>query len=272
LQTNSRIARPRVTRGAAPRGSRATYVYCVIANRTAPAVRRGLKRLPHAGPVRAVAVDRGLWLIVSGVPLGQYGEAPLAARLSDLDWVSRVAVAHERVVESFAIATAVLPMKLFTIFSSDDRAIAHIEGVRSSVDALIARVARHDEWGVRVLFSPEQGARSGTAKKDTPTGIGYLRRKKAQRDQSVERTERASGVVAALYDGLAQRASHARRRTSSELPAAGGALLLDAALLVPRARAAQFRSAVAREARALADLGYRVSLTGPWPPYSFLND
>ena len=44
----------------------------------------------------------------------------------DVDWVANAAVAHEVVVEHFARRTGstVLPMKLFTMFSSVERAVA----------------------------------------------------------------------------------------------------------------------------------------------------
>jgi hypothetical protein len=75
-----------------------------------------------------------------------------------------------------------------------------------------------------------------------------------------------------LYDRLAAKARLAKRRTGSELPIQGGPLLLDAAFLVPHSRDTGFRSTVTREARALERLGYHVTCTGPWPPYSFIQD
>ena len=78
--------------------------------------------------------------------------------------------------------------------------------------------------------------------------------------------------MAALYDRLGARSRLARRRTASELPVEGGPLLLDAAFLVPRARGTSFRALVAREARRLGRLGYNVTLSGPWPPYTFVKD
>jgi hypothetical protein len=56
------------------------------------------------------------------------------------------------------------------------------------------------------------------------------------------------------------------------LPAQGGPLLLDAAFLVPRARGSAFGKRVAREARTLARQGYDLTITGPWPPYTFVQD
>ena len=52
----------------------------------------------------------------------------------------------------------------------------------------------------------------------------------------------------------------------------GGPLLLDAAFLVPASRSARFRSLAAREARTLDREGYLVTLSGPWPAYSFVQD
>jgi hypothetical protein len=51
-----------------------------------------------------------------------------------------------------------------------------------------------------------------------------------------------------------------------------GPLLLDAAFLVRRRKSAGFRRTVAQRAQELAPQGYRVSITGPWPPYSFMQD
>jgi len=45
-----------------------------------------------------------------------------------------------------------------------------------------------------------------------------------------------------------------------------------AAFLVPRSRARSFQSLMAREAKSLGRHGYGVTLTGPWPPYSFVQD
>jgi hypothetical protein len=268
-------------------------VYCVVANRQPPRLTRVPAGLPGTGRVRLLALDNGgagtrqadgrssrphLYLVVADAPLSRYGEAAIQRGLSDLDWVSRAAVAHESVIESFIDATAVLPMKLFTIFNTDERALAHIRADRARIDALAKRLANHSEWGVRILLDRARAvaaaapARGGKGpRKAAASGLAYLSLKKAQRDASMELAERARAVVAALYDRLAARSRLARRRTVGELPAAAGPLLLDAAFLVPRSRSKTFRGAAAREARALARDGYVLTLTGPWPPYTFIE-
>jgi Gas vesicle synthesis protein GvpL/GvpF len=273
----------------------ATYVYCLIAASRRPVLKRARRGLPGTGPVRLLEVaeesdprrprPRGKsaagalkrWLAVSDAPLRLYGEDVINRRLSDLDWISRAAVAHEAVVESFIEQPAVLPMKLFTIFINDDRALAHVRGERRRIAAALDRVAGHHEWGVRVMLDADVArmprAASGTReRRPVSSGAGYLTAKKAQRDHAIELAGHAQQIVAGLYDRLDRLAARSKRRAASELPAGPGALLLDAAFLVPRERSGRFTKTMARETGALAHPGYRVTLSGPWPPYSFVEE
>jgi gas vesicle protein GvpL/GvpF len=251
------------------------YVYCVIASSRRPRLPRVPRGLPGTGPVRVLDARGGLHIVVADAPLSEYGEAAIAHGLANLEWVSRAAMAHERVVESFLSADAVLPMKLFTIFTNEERALAHVREERKRLDTLVRRVSGHDEWSIRVVL--DRGRAERAAPKSAPssggrTGVAYLARKKARRDAARELAERAQATVADLYDHLSARAKLAKRRTASELPAQGGSLLLDAAFLVPRRRTASFKTLAGREAKAMARHGYGVTLTGPWPPYSFVQD
>ena len=257
--------------------SAGTYVYCVVAADKRPRLTRVPAGLPGTGRVRLLDVEPNLFVAVADAPLDRYGEAAINRGLGDLDWVSRAAIAHEAVVESFVGETAVLPMKLFTIFMSDDRVLAHVRGDRQRIAAVVRRVANHQEWGVRVVLDRARAQASPhRAKAARPraaaSGLAYLAEKKAQRDRAAELATSARQTVADLFDRLSARARDARRRTASELPMEGGPLLLDAAFLVPRGRAAAFQTLTAREAKALERQGYGLTVTGPWPPYTFVQD
>jgi hypothetical protein len=170
--------------------------------------------VPGAGPVRLLDVAPGLFIAVADLPLDRYSEAAINTGLADLDWVSRVAVAHEAVVESFIASTAVLPMKLFTIFTTDERARAHVRSQSARIATLVKRVANHHEWGVRVILDRAPAA-AARPKKKAParaaTGVSYLAQKKAHRDASKELASRARETVAGLFDRLAARAGDAKR-------------------------------------------------------------
>ena len=262
--------------------STGTYVYCLVASARRPSLARVPAGLPGLGRPRVLDVDvRGngtalsRYLIVADAPLNRYGEDVINRRLSDLEWVAQAAVAHEAVIESFVKAPAVLPMKLFTIFSSDERAVDHMRADARRIDAVIRRVANRLEWGVRVVLT---AAAAAAARTRTPSqggsvtsGKSFLMRKKAHRDASRELSLHARDTMEVLYERLAGKAADAKRRTSAELPVKAGPLLLDAAFLVPVSKSTHFRAAVQREARTLGRSGYHVTLTGPWPPYTFVQ-
>ena len=121
---------------------------------------------------RPLEVEKRLWLIVSTVPASEYGEAAVERGLQNMDWVGRRALAHEAVVERFLAARAVLPMQLFTMFTSDDRAIEHVTGDRARIVKILARVERKVERGVRLTWD-EQAARNAVERTHAaPAGRG----------------------------------------------------------------------------------------------------
>jgi len=250
-------------------GSTATYVYCAVRASGTPRMERAPSGLPGIGKPRPVDAGDGLWLVVGNAPLPQYGEASIARGLQDLDWVTRCAIAHESVVERWIRAQAVVPMKLFTIFESDERALAYVRQQRRKLDRIIRRVAGRCEWGVRIRLGslpvPERRARRATS------GTGYLAAKKRIRDSAQEQGTRGQSRANAAFAALSSRAAEARRHS----PPAGGQvpsrLLLDAAFLVATDRVAPFQAAARRLARELKGDGFGLELTGPWPPYNFIE-
>ncbi len=251
-----------------------TYLYCVIAAPAPPRVARAPRGLPGLRAPRALEIDRGLYAIVADAPRRRYNEDAVNQGLADLDWVARAAVAHEAVVEHFFDARAVLPATLLTLFESDERAIAHLRRQRSRLKAAARRVGGQVEWGVRMLFDPARAPGSADPARGGVrlTGAAYLRAKRVRQHARNRLTATARQAAARTFARLARKARAARKRVRATPASAEGTLLLDAAFLVPRSRERVFRSMAAREAESLARDGYVLTLTGPWPPYSFVRN
>jgi hypothetical protein len=258
----------------------ATYVYCVVRATAPPAADGAPPGLPDASPVRTLALpgadgDHPLWAVVADVPLPQYGAEEIERRLSELSWVSACAMAHEGVVEHFAARSSAVPMKLFTLFSNEDRATADLAARRDELERVLARVAGHVEWGLRVRFDAEKARRQAAAPgKDagspSPSGTDFLQRKQRERAGARAWASGAATAAEKTYEALTGQAREARRRNLAGASEAG--LLLDAAFLVPQAEMEAFEKAVAAEAETLAAACCDVTLTGPWPPYNFVDE
>jgi hypothetical protein len=256
--------------------SEATYLYGLARSPGRPPVAGSPPGPPGLSGTRALDVGGGLWLLVASAPLPDYGSAEIERRLSDLSWVSDRALAHEAVIEHFTRSGAVLPMKLFTLFASDERALAHIRERRERLDRVLDRVDGRVEWGVRIRLDDVRAREvlAAEAQVSGPqnSGKAFLLRKKLEQDASRELAARLRSEMDTAFAELAAEASEAVRRQPVASPESGGRLLLDAAFLVPQARSAEFETAVERCASRLAPQGCDVTLTGPWPPYNFIEE
>jgi hypothetical protein len=270
-----------------------SYVFCLVRGARRPVVRDVRDGMPGGSGLRAIEVGDQLWAIVETVREADYGEGALARGLQNLDWVGERAVAHERVIERYLSAPAILPMQLFSMFTSDDRVVEHVRTDRRRVARILKRIDRKVEWGLRLTWD-EKAARENIDRKHADPkgprrraeaakagadlsgprarqGSAYLARKRDILE--VNRAQLAEARVEAgrLYKAISREATEALRRTSLERAAPGSRLLLDAAFLVPAAKAAAFRASLRKHTRGLHGSGVAVSLTGPWPPYNFIE-
>jgi len=258
-----------------PSSPNAVYVYCLVAAPRPLARVRPLRGLPGGTRPIVSPAGTGLFMVSSEVPLSVYGPPHLAEHLGDLDWVSQVAVAHERVVELFARTPSItlVPMKMFTMFSTFEKAVANIQVRRRAIDEVITRVAGCEEWGVRVSRLPAGAAapREARGAHSTPSrsGTAFLTARKAARDQVVSSRQRSQEAAVSAVAALRRLARDVRRRDSTTEPGSNPPLV-EAAFLVATPARTRFKSAARRQAVECAAAGAALVLTGPWPAYNFV--
>jgi hypothetical protein len=242
------------------------YVYCAVEGRpeALPAV-----GMPDGGAPRTLPLQGAVSLIVSDVPAVLYNPSSLEPKLADLDWVAAAGAAHHAVVDALAEAGfVVLPFRLFTIFSHEGTALDTLSGALPAMARAFDRVRGRQEWVLRI-GKPDPVRPPGTPASDAPasTGTGFLRAKAEARREALARVRRVQHDALTSFEALAKLADAATSRPVD--PA--GSLLCDGALLVPPSRVEAVREALTRSAERLLQEGCPVSLTGPWPPYSFAS-
>jgi hypothetical protein len=250
----------------------ATYLYCVVRSARRPSAARVPDGVPGGERPGFVTLGDELWLVVSQVPLGIYGPEKLEPALRDLEWVSTVAVAHEAVVEHFtrASSAAVVPMKLFTMFSTVERAVEEMRPRRAEIAQVLKRISGCEEWGIRVTRMPSRVTASSAGVRRITSGAAFLAAKKAVRDQTYEAARLAAEAAEDAFAALALVAREARRR--DDVPSAAKTPpLLDAAFLVPARSRARFHGTAKKLAETCSSAGAEMTLSGPWPAYNFIQ-
>jgi hypothetical protein len=103
------------------------------------------------------------------------------------------------------------------------------------------------------------------------SGRNYLLAKQKQHVAALASSRLTRQRTTGIVSELSAIARDVRQRPLTTAATRGSRLLLDAAFLVPRSKEKRFCTAVARQTRKLAPEGYAVHLSGPWPPYSFVE-
>jgi hypothetical protein len=247
------------------------YAYCVVSETAPPDLAALPPGMPGATRPRLIELAPRRFLVVADAPEEKYGEQAIERGLHDMAWVSACALAHEQVIEHFLGSKALLPMKLFTVFSSEAAATAAMKRGARRTAKLLDKLAGHIECGVRVRFlAPPAESAPPAASTLSGSGRAFLEAKKQSHDARRTALATASQAAAALRAALDGPAAETRALEPPEGVVPGG-LLLDAAYLVPKDGVAAFESVLAQHGPKLQALGCEVILTGPWPAYHFLD-
>jgi hypothetical protein len=256
----------------------ALWTYCVLRTEVpTPAQLTGV----HDAAVTRVE-SGALAALVSTVPLAEFGAEPLRANLNDLEWLERVARAHEHVLDATLAGGTLVPLRLCTIYESEDSVSHMLERERDPLLEALERLEGHQEWGVKLLVDRAQ--LEDEARRISPDvpgleaeleglsgGGAYMLRRRLERHVREVADRLAAEVADDLHGRFEALAADAVTLPAQnrELSGHAGDMLVNAAYLVDADRAERL-AALARELEEVhRPVGAHVELTGPWPPYNF---
>ncbi|MGA5420076.1 GvpL/GvpF family gas vesicle protein [Streptomyces lavendulocolor] len=206
--------------------------------------------------------------VTGAVAPEDFDEAPLRARLEDLDWLADTARAHDAVIAALSTVTCPLPLRLATVCRDDSGVRRLLEDGHDRFVRALERLDGRVEWGVKVYAEPAAEEEAGPAAAGSgSSGRDYLRRRLHARRSREGDWERADALCRRLHGELSRHAEAGtvHRPQDARLSGVPGVNVLNAAYLVDRERSEEFVELV----EAASEPGVRVELTGPWAPYSF---
>jgi hypothetical protein len=252
----------------------ALYVYGIVPGGTPPGLFAAVEGIDEGGPVQLVLGD-DVAAIASTVRLADFEEDALEQNLRDPAWLEQKARAHDSVLAAAVGRVAVLPLRFGAIYRGEDHVRTMLSD-RSELAAELARLEGLQELGVKafidtaVLRKRLRAAREVDGAQDS--GRAYLQRKLLEREFEDELLSFAATCADRSHETLAAAAADARVSPTQAPEIAGGDMILNGAYLVPFGGEEKLRDAVAAlEARYGAD-GVSYELTGPWPPYNFVDE
>ena len=233
----------------------------------------GAQRGIGGAPLRPVERE-GLVMLVSEVDLDDFGEEGLRRNLEDLAWLESVALAHDEVARFAADRGPTAPLRLATVFLTEDSVRAQLAEWHSEAERALDRIEGRTEWSVKAFADPAaRRAPEGGEPETAGVGAGkaYLLQRRAatqRREQSAQEDATIAEQLHAELDGLA---TLSRRLAPQDKRLSGyeGVMILNGTYLLDSAQVEPFREAAAELGRRHAHV--RIEVGGPWPPYSFAS-
>ena len=249
------------------RRSTAIYLYC-ITDGGSVAASAGLHPLR---PVYSI-VHEELAAVVSEVPLEEFGEEALPARLEDACWLEREVRAHEAVIESVLARQTVLPMRFCTIFRTGARVRSLLRSRRQEFLDALTRVRGKEEWEVKLCLEPSARAGPPAAEDErgsASSGAQYLMRKREERRIGQEAMAGLQQDAGRSLEALAGCVEAIQLKPVGSPSPDQPRVVWDAVCLVAKVRFQSLRQRVEALETEVSGRGLRFELIGPWPPYHF---
>jgi hypothetical protein len=241
--------------------SEVVWVYAVAAHLD-PGQLSGLTGV-GGEPVRAVA-EAGLSAVVGSVDAAAFGDSSFPNLLADVASIETIGRAHHQVVASVGSDGPVVPLRLATVYPDDVVVRALLAAHRADLAELLQSFSGTQEWGMKVYLEPADGEARGGPGAAAPAEQGGP-------PGQEPRWQQAEACAAEIDRALSGMAIAARRHPTPYLRISGGDgwMLLNGVYLLDAARAAEF-AAIAQSLIG-EHAALRAEVTGPWPPYSFVD-
>jgi len=240
------------------------YAVCVTLDDAHLAAARGVD-----GETLRTVGSAGLTAVVGSVDLESFGEEGLRRNLNNLGRLESIVRAHHAVIETVNRLGPTVPARLPAVYDDDARVRTMLEERRPALADAVDRVAGRQEWGVKAYAVPSTAPAPESSR---PTsGTAYLQQRRAAVSARDATRSTALAEAEAVHSSLRPLAAAFRLHRPQEATLTGDSrwMLLNGAYLLDDGLVAAFRETVTRLAEEHPRLD--LELTGPWPPYSFVE-
>ena len=259
---------PAPRRAAGPREP-AWYVYGVVGSDAELNV--PLSGVDPAEPVTIVRED-ALAAVTSQVPLEEFDEERLREHLADMTWVEATARAHEGVLEQVQEQTAVVPMRMCTVYRTEGGVREMLHREADAFEEAIDHLAGKAEWGVKAFVSLDVDMPDADADASPARGAAYMERKRTERERRQHALDIAEDAAGTIHERLSPLADDAQviPLQRPEASGHGGAMILNSVYLVADEALERFHADVRALQTEFGPQGIELVCTGPWPAYNFV--
>jgi hypothetical protein len=250
------------------------YVYVVTREGVVPHV-EGIDGTQRFG---SASVD-GVAAIFTAVNAEEFSQESIDRRAGDLEWLGAVGYRHQAVVSDLMKSAGIVPLRAFTLFSSEEALRAYLLEHHDMLSKTLDRLDGKQEWTMRIELEPTRWSEALSSRVESlrklqgdmetaPPGKAFLLRKKLdderKRASRTAENELVAEIEKRVLDALrCETVAESRERRDGAFP--------EINVLINRDEEAILQELHAQLATRYENEGVTLALSGPWPPYTFAH-
>ncbi|HEX3582570.1 MAG TPA: GvpL/GvpF family gas vesicle protein [Thermoanaerobaculia bacterium] len=250
------------------------YVYAI----TRDAVTPECDAIDQSQHFAALPAD-GVCAVYTPVSEGEFSQEVIDRRAGDLEWLGAIGYRHQNAIVELMKSTAVVPLRAFTMFSSESAVREYLVQNHELLARLLERLDGKQEWTLRVEFDPNRWSEALVSRVDSlralcaeiesaSAGKAFLLRKKLDDERKRASREAEQQVVGEIEREVVEKLA-CDTVAESRIERDGAFPQIN--VLIDRDEESRLQELhTALTDRYAAD-GVTLAITGPWPPYTFAH-
>lgn len=250
------------------------YVYAITREPALPDS-DGIDQTSHFGTTSIDDVSA----VFTAVGDAEFSQETIDRRAADLEWLGAIGYRHQAVVQDVMKKTAVVPLRAFTLFSSEDALRRYLHENADMLRAALERLDGKQEWTLRVELEPQKWSDALAARVESlrdlqdqiasaAPGKAFLLRKKFDDEKKRASHDAENALVTEIERAILDRlrceiVAESRERRDGAFPQIN--------VLINRDEEAVLLEVRESLNERYGNEGVALALTGPWPPYTFVS-
>ena len=223
-------------------------------------------------------------VVVKYVSSLEFSEENFKRNLSDTEWLETNSREHVEVINILMDQNTAIPFKFGTIFTAEESLIKYITDYSDSFFESFRHIEGREEWSVKIYcdrkslvkqideLSEETAALEKQIMDSSPGKAFLLRRKKSELvENEMDRISKHYGHNYFESFKTLSISTNLNNLLPKEFTGREDSMILNAAFLVNKNNVNEFKNTVETLRKKDENSGFFIEITGPWPPFSFIN-
>ena len=227
----------------------------------------------------------GFYAVLGNVEQKDFGKDVLNTNINDIEWLTKYANLHEKVIESAMSDKAnVIPFKFATLFYTEESLKKQLSEQKAAINENFKSLDNKAELGAKVFCSldeiseevsknnPEMVQIENQISAAKPGKAYILKKKKNELAKNLIQQEILE-YKTKVYNELQtiSVSSKVNKVQPKELTGRKDEMIFNAVFLIDKKNVGVFREKVAEMKKNSKYASFTIEPTGPWPPYNFIR-